>query len=60
MKQAKDAVIRARCPKTLKDSVEEIARIQKIDSSDVVRIALDSYVARIQAAFRGQLPTLGA
>lgn len=59
MKQPKNAVIRARCNVALKESVEDIARMQKIDPADVIRIACESYVNRIQAALRGQMPGLG-
>lgn len=55
MKPRKNAVIRARCPDVLKQQIEEIAKIQKVDPSDVIRIACDNYVARIQTAMRGQL-----
>jgi hypothetical protein len=47
-KEPKKAVIRARCPESLKDALDEVARIQRIDSADVIRIACESYVSRIR------------
>lgn len=60
MKKPKNAVIRARCEDALKEQIEDIARMQKIDPADVIRIACESYAARIRAAFRGQMPNIGS
>jgi len=56
-KDPKNAVIRARCPDVLKQQIEEIAKMQKLDPSDIIRIACDTYVARVQTVLRGQIAT---
>lgn len=50
MKEPKDAVIRARCPRALKGALDEVARMQRIDPADVIRIACENYINRIKAA----------
>lgn len=58
IKEPKNAVIRARCPLTLKEQVENIAQMQKIDPADVIRIACETYVVRVKAAaMMAQIPT---
>ena len=52
MKEPKKAVIRARCPESLKRSLEEVASIQRIDPADVLRIAAEDYVHKIRGAFQ--------
>lgn len=47
-KERKKAVIRARCPESLKRAIEDVARIQKVDSADIIRIACESYVTKIR------------
>ncbi len=59
MKERKKAIIRARCPESLKHGVEEVARIQKIDSADVIRIACENYVAQIKRSFDARAPMHG-
>jgi hypothetical protein len=51
----KNAVIRARCADALKAAVEQIAQLHRLDESDVVRMAVESYVQQVQRAIRGPL-----
>jgi antitoxin component of RelBE/YafQ-DinJ toxin-antitoxin module len=43
-KQNKDAVLKARCEPELKDAVDQVAQRQRLDTSDIVRIAVAKYV----------------
>jgi predicted transcriptional regulator len=43
-KQNKDKVLKARCDAELKSRVDQIAAIQRLDASDIVRQAVFSYV----------------
>lgn len=45
---AKGTVIRARCDGGLKRQLEQVAAIQQLDVSDIIRIACTSYVLRFQ------------
>lgn len=49
-KPAKDAEIKARCAHELKESLEQLARFQQLDLSDIIRIACHQYVTQ----FRGR------
>lgn len=47
-KPTKEAVIKARCDSGLKRAVDQIAMLQQLDSSDIVRIAVAAYVQKFQ------------
>ena len=49
-KPAKTAVLRARCDSRLKSDVWQVALLQRLDESDIVRIAVANYVQKIQSA----------
>lgn len=58
MKIGKTEVVRARCQKSLRDGVREIATFQRLDESDIVRIAVESYVMHWRQAMLGKpIPT---
>lgn len=47
-KPAKDAEIKARCSHELKRSIEQLARFQQLDASDIIRIACAQYISQCQ------------
>jgi hypothetical protein len=49
-KMAKDAILRARCDARLKEDVSRVAYLQRLDESDIVRIAVANYVQKFQGA----------
>jgi hypothetical protein len=53
IKEPKDAVIRARCVSALKKDLEDVARLQGIDSADVLRIAAQNYVRKVREKMNG-------
>jgi hypothetical protein len=44
----KAALIRARCSLELKLAIEQVAAIQQLDSSDIVRMACNHYVLKFK------------
>lgn len=58
MKEPKRAVIRARCPESLKLALEEVASIQKIDAADVIRRACEVYITNIRTGLERQSAAL--
>lgn len=46
----KDAVIKARCDANLKKAVDEVAMFQQLDTADIVRIAVSTYVHKFKAS----------
>ena len=50
IKPLKGEVIRARCSDDLKRAVERIALIQQLDTADIVRIAVATYVQNFRQA----------
>lgn len=58
LKPKKDAVLRARCEPSLRDEIEEIARANGLDGSDILRAACRHYIARLRVGTLG-LPLPG-
>jgi predicted transcriptional regulator len=48
-KPNKSKILKARCDADLKSSVDQIAAIQRLDASDIVRLAVFSYVQNFQS-----------
>lgn len=56
-KPRKDAVLRARCEPALREEIEQIARANGLDGSDILRAACRHYIARLRLGAPGlELP----